>query len=277
MKLQAKNIIGQVRLATGLILFAYLLSHFLNHALGLISLDAMELGRRPFLGLWRNPIGTIALYGALLIHMGLALWSLYRRRSLRMPAWEAAQLLLGLMIPPLLAIHIIGTRIAAEFFGAEDNYAYTLLAIWVFDPIGGLQQAIVLVVAWLHGCIGLHFWLRLKPWYAGTLPFGYATALLVPILGLLGFAAGGREVARLAEDPDWMAATSAIVRFPDAATLEFLYDLEHGFWAAFAALLAGTLAARGLRQWLIGQRAIAISYPDDRRVEVQPGTTILEA
>ena len=72
----------------------------LNHALGLVSLEALEAGRRVFLGLWRNPIGTPLLYGSFLIHAGLALRSLYRRRSLRMPGWEAAQLLLGLAIPP---------------------------------------------------------------------------------------------------------------------------------------------------------------------------------
>ena len=31
----------QLRMASGLILFAYVVSHFLNHALGNISLDAM--------------------------------------------------------------------------------------------------------------------------------------------------------------------------------------------------------------------------------------------
>src|SRR5215475_16159210 len=34
----------QVRLVCGMVLFAYLISHFLNHALGNISLDAMAEG-----------------------------------------------------------------------------------------------------------------------------------------------------------------------------------------------------------------------------------------
>ena len=29
----------------------------------------------------------------------------------------------------------------------------------------GLTQSVQLVLTWLHGCMGLHFWLRLKPWY----------------------------------------------------------------------------------------------------------------
>ena len=36
--------IRQIRLACGLVLFAYLLSHFINHALGNISPDALATG-----------------------------------------------------------------------------------------------------------------------------------------------------------------------------------------------------------------------------------------
>lgn len=37
--------IRPVRLGCGFILLAYLLTHFSNHALGLVSLGAMEAGR----------------------------------------------------------------------------------------------------------------------------------------------------------------------------------------------------------------------------------------
>src|SRR5262249_33789061 len=100
--IEPRVIATRIRLATGIVLSVYLFTHFANHALGIISLEAMEQGRRVFLGLWRNPIGTVLLYGSLAVHLGLAFWSLYRRHSLRMPAWEAAQLLVGLLIPPLL-------------------------------------------------------------------------------------------------------------------------------------------------------------------------------
>ncbi len=275
--IEARGIINRIRLATGLILFVFLLTHFLNHALGLVSLAAMEHGRQPFLGLWRNLISTVVLYAALSAHLGLALWSVYRRRSLRMPAWEATQLVVGLLIPPLLAIHIIGTRLANAIYGTQDTYTYELLVLWVFQPMTGLRQAIVLVVAWLHGCIGLHFWLRLRPWYPRALPFAYAAAVLVPVLGLLGFAAAGREVERLAGDPAWLEQAELVIGFPDEAGVAFLYAIERWFLIAFAAALIGTLAARSLRRWLNRRRAIAVVYPDGRRVEIQAGTTILEA
>ncbi len=42
------------RLVTGLVLLSYVLSHLLNHALGLWSLEAMEEGRGWFLAAWRH-------------------------------------------------------------------------------------------------------------------------------------------------------------------------------------------------------------------------------
>src|SRR5262245_55126449 len=275
--IEARSIASQLRLATGLVLFAFLFTHFANHALGIVSLEAMEHGRRPFLGLWRNPFGTAVLYGSLAIHLGLSLWSLYRRRSLRMPAWEAAQLIVGLLIPPLLAIHIIGTRLAHAIYGTDDTYTYELLVIWVFQPVSGLQQAAVLVVAWLHGCIGLHFWLRLKPWYTQWLPFAYAGALLVPVVGLLGFVAGGREATRLAGDDAWLEQARARIGFPDPAGVDFLYALKDWFLITFAAVVVGTLVARGVRRWRIRHRAVTVRYPTGQLVVIQPGMTILEA
>jgi len=41
----AAAVVRQIRLWTGLVLFTYLTTHFLNHALGLVSLDAMAAGQ----------------------------------------------------------------------------------------------------------------------------------------------------------------------------------------------------------------------------------------
>ena len=146
----------QLRIATGVVLLVYLTTHFLNHALGLISLDAMEAGRRVFLAVWRNPVGTIVLYGSLLIHFVFALQALYARRRLNLRAYEWVQLLLGLSVPFLLALHVFGTRLVHEFHGIDDAYSYVLLVLWVFKPLAGIQQTVLFAVAWLHGCIGLH-------------------------------------------------------------------------------------------------------------------------
>lgn len=59
-------------------LVTFLTLHLANHALGLISLGAMEAGRVWFLALWRHPLGTVLLYGALLTHLSLALFPRHR-------------------------------------------------------------------------------------------------------------------------------------------------------------------------------------------------------
>ena len=84
--------VGRIRLWSGYVLLFYVVTHLLNHALGLISLRVVELGRVWFVFIWQNPLGQTALYGALVVHFSLALWSLFRRRSLRLSPWEWTQL-----------------------------------------------------------------------------------------------------------------------------------------------------------------------------------------
>ena len=178
--------VRRLRLGAAYVLLLYLTLHFVNHALGLVSLNAMETGRWWFLALWRSAPSTVALYSAVAVHGILALWLLYERRTLRMPAWEAAQYALGLALPPLLVAHVVGTRIAWWRFGAEDPYSRVVFSLWLQVPESGARQTVVVVLAWLHACIGVHYWLRFRPWYRRAAPWLFAVALLLPTLALLG-------------------------------------------------------------------------------------------
>ena len=116
-----------LRLASGLVLFTYVTLHFLNHALGNISVDAMERGLAVQKAIWRSVPGGLVLYAALLTHMSLGFCALYERRQFRIRPLEAAQLVLGLMIPFLLADHVVMTRVAFSLFGTRTgNYAQVL-------------------------------------------------------------------------------------------------------------------------------------------------------
>ena len=70
---------------------------------------------------WWTDTGTYVLATALAIHVLNALWSIYIRRYLRLPVWELAQLGLGLSIPPLLILHIVGTKISDHFLGTSNT------------------------------------------------------------------------------------------------------------------------------------------------------------
>jgi adenylate cyclase len=271
-------VIRRVRLITGLILFVYVTTHLLNHALGLISYQAMEDGRHWFHILWRNPLGTLALYGALLTHFGLALWAIYDRRNLRYGVGEGAQLALGISIPLLLALHIVGTRGAHEFAGTDDNYAYVLLAHFRFSPELFYFQTLALFSAWIHGCIGLYYWLRLKPWYGRASTVLFAAALLLPVFSLLGYIDGGQEVLALYKDPAWRKAIMAGIAPPNRQIAAELTALAATMrWVVVGGVLTA-LIARGLRAFVMRRKGvIRITYPDGQVLAILPGLTLLDA
>ncbi|MEK9660358.1 MAG: adenylate/guanylate cyclase domain-containing protein [Alphaproteobacteria bacterium] len=267
-----------IRLTTGLILFAFVLSHLINHALGLISIPVLADGRHIFLAVWRNPIATPLLYTALTVHVLLAFVALYRRRSLRMRFGEATQLVLGFAAPPLLAIHALGTHYAAAQFGFDDSYEAVLLTLWAQDPDVRIKQIAATLIVWTHGCIGLYYWLRLKSWFARVRPVFYGAVLLVPVFALLGYVSAGRYVARMAYDLAWRETLNQGLTAPRASMKEAVFAMEGQILTVFAGLFVLTLLARAVRSLVERRRGIVrITYPDQRRVEVAPGTSILEA
>lgn len=136
--------------------------YLLNHALGVISLDVMEQARRIFIDPWTTLPETMVLSVAVLTHLGSALWVTYSRRSLKMPAWQWTQLILGFCIPALLVEYALATGGAAAQFGTNPTYAFVLAEFWHFSPWKGALQALLLIVAWSHACFGLHHWLKFR-------------------------------------------------------------------------------------------------------------------
>src|SRR5258708_27164760 len=86
--------VRQIRLACGLVLFAYLVSHFLNHALGNISMDALATGVYYHIAFWQFLPVAIVIYTAALVHAGLGICALYERRQFPWKATEPLQLVL---------------------------------------------------------------------------------------------------------------------------------------------------------------------------------------
>jgi adenylate cyclase len=84
----------RLRIASGLILFTFATTHFLNHALGLINIELMHEVQQWRWVITRSWVGTFVLLMALLIHMTLALLKLANRSTLRLPPWELIQIIL---------------------------------------------------------------------------------------------------------------------------------------------------------------------------------------
>ena len=266
--------VRQVRIACGLVMFSYIFSHFSNHALGSISYDAMEAWLRYHYWWWRNPVGTTVLYSAAIVHILLGLWALYQRRHFRFAAAEITQLVAGLSIPLLLTIHIVGVRLNGTLFDRDINYASAFYSYWVARPYMEWVQFTVLIVAWTHACIGLHFWLRLKPLYNWAGPFLLVGAALLPTLALLGLIQGARTATQLASEPQWRAAHVAAAPPNQRAILDgiILY-----FPVAYISLIGLVFVARGARTLLERRRGMyTVSYPH-RQARVPKGMSVLEA
>lgn len=267
-----------LRLYSGIVLMLFLVMHLMNHVLGLISLEAMEAGRGVFITIWRSPPGTILLLGSLIVHTALVMIKLFLNRSVRrIPPKEIVQIIMGLAIPPLMIVHIIGTRIAHEVFGIEDSYAFVLYSLWVATPMQALLQSIGLVVAWMHGCLGIHFWLRLKPWYEKAYPYLYSLALALPILALTGFINGANEVETLFQNAEWRDAFFKSLNITQDDITWVYATRDVGFRIMIVALLLLLLSRL---YWMVHfkrKKLLTITYPNGKTVATPLGSTLLEA
>jgi adenylate cyclase len=270
--------VRQIRLGCGLVLFAYLISHFLNHALGNISMEALAAGVYYHVLFWRFPPVAIVFYGAALAHTGLGIWALYKRREFRWKAIEPLQLVLGLSIPVLITSHIVGVRLGQSLFDHEKLYPQELYAFWVARPARIWLMSLVLIIAWVHGCIGLHFWLRMKGFYKRAAPFLLAAAVLIPTLALLGFYQGGRSVVADSDDADWRINNLSRRQVGTAAQQKVLDHISVDFLIGYLGLVGFVLLAKGARA--IAERRggmVTLSYGNGRTVRVPKGLSVLEA
>lgn len=273
-----------IRLCSGLVLFLFAAAHFINHAVALISLEAMHEMQAWRMVITRSWPGTIILFVSFAAHIGLALIKLAQRRTLRMPLWEALQIAIALAIPFMLFPHIVDTRIGSSSFGIRINYLYELHYLWPAKAIGSI--ALILCV-WIHSCVGLHYWLRLGSQYKRVAPLLLVPAVAIPILAIAGFVVGGQRTAEILADPEALAAFYERVGWPGEADRTRLDAI--GLWTklAFASLLALVGMAYAVRRSGKPKRissvspgrpleGIRISYVDGPSFVAKPGMTLLE-
>src|SRR5262249_43423223 len=138
-------------------------------------------------------------------------------------------------------------------------------------------QTAAFTVAWVHGVIGLHYWLRLKTWYRRALPYGFALAIVIPLCAWLGYVEGGREVLRLAEDSDWLRQAVAAMNLPPpdvAVGIKRVIGVYFFVSAAALAIVALARLGRSLRERRRG--IVRIAYPNGRTTSFPRGRSILE-
>src|SRR5436190_1938296 len=178
-------------------------------------------------------------------------------------------------MPFMLVPHIFGTRVLSQLTGFQDTYSYVVVGMWVQHPSSAVIQAVLLIVVWAHGCMGVRWWLQFKPWYPRYRTILRAVALLLPALALAGFAGIGRETALLSVTPGWLDRTFAGVTPADEDTVLGWAAIANAIFAVSVVLVFG---ARSLRGWLQRRHGVVrLTYPGGRRVLATPGMTVLEA
>ena len=268
----------QIRLASGVVLFAYLVSHFVNHALGNISMEALASGVYWHTLFWHSLPVTLVFYAACLVHTGLGIWALYERRQFRWKAIEPLQLVLGLSIPAMIITHVIGVRLGYSLYGLEILYPQVFFAYWIsWPPLKMWMLFAVLVISWTHGCIGLYLWLRMKAFFKTAAPYLLAIAVLIPTLAMLGLYQGGRIVVD-SDSVEWRAENLKRSQTGTPAEKAVLNEITDYLLLGYWGLLGFTLLAKGARA--IHERRggmINLSYGNGRTIRVPKGLSVLEA
>ncbi len=255
-------------------LFTFAFFHFINIGLGLFHTDylhGMQDGRK---AVTRHDIISVVLYVALLLHAGLALYSISQRRTLRMPFSTGLQIILGLLIPLQLISHIVQTRFAHEVFDVNDEMGYIIILMWPSTAVW--MQSLLVLVVWVHSCIGLHMWLRLTRWWSKTVPYLIGLAVFIPTFALAGLLTEGRRIWADFADPFLREQYIEHYNWPSPEEFQALFSVKDNALMAFWAALGVSLSVFVFRKLWRRRHSVRVKYVEGPEVVAEKGMTLLE-
>ena len=151
----------KLKLWSGMFLMFYCVTHYMNHSIGIFGLNAVDYIRDIFLFFWRNTFMNFFLPGVAIIHIYLSLSRVIMMASFRgFRRHEWFQLIAGILTVPALALHVTGTKIAHIFYGIDDTYTY--FSVGITDYIDIIIFNLLMLLVWLHGYIGVKYWIKLN-------------------------------------------------------------------------------------------------------------------
>jgi len=168
-----------------------------------------------------------------------------------MGAGELVRLVLGFSILPLLLHHFAAGRYVYSAFDVTRRYDVVLTVYFSFVPFWGWRQVTVLVIAWTHGCLGVHYWLRARSNYHKFAPVLLTFATLLPVLALLGIWQGTRQIlAQWQLHPEWLQMAVGDGHVRDPSVNGSSWNLEVQLYWIYVVLLALVFIAWTAR-WLV--------------------------
>ena len=236
----------RLRLASGQVLWIYIAFHFVNHALGLVSLAAAEGALKVAAAVWQSWPGTLLLYGAFGTHLALALLGLHQRHTLRLPPLELMRIAFGLTIPLLLIGHVVATRVAFSWYGEAAQYQRVVASLAREGNTG--WQLALLAPGWLHGCMGLDVAFRHRAGYLRRRAWLVGGAIALPVLAAAGYWSMLSDVRALG-----LVSPSVPL---DAARRASLGALRTNLLLGYFGLLALVVLSRGWRWWRVARAGV---------------------
>jgi ferredoxin len=136
----------------------------------------------------------------------------------------------------------------------------------------------VLLISWIHGCIGIYFWMRTKPYFGAVASWLLALAVILPTISMLGLYQGGRAVQRASGSPEWRADNLSRDKVGTATEQASLELISSAVLYGYFGLIGFALVARGLRAMVERRRGLVrLSYGNGKTVRVPIGLSVLEA
>ncbi|TGN18756.1 adenylate/guanylate cyclase domain-containing protein [Leptospira idonii] len=266
---------NRIRLASGLVLFFYSFTHLLNHSFGIVSLESLEQGRSVFLFLWRNPFSHSLLILSFLAHLCFAILPLLVKKTWKMSAGEILQISFGFLIPQVLIGHIFATIGMSGFLGIKDSYTYLML---VFGPWVIATDIFLLVLVWVHGCLGIYYWIRYQSWFVKYSNLILVFAVLFPFCAVMGIISAEKEVNLIFADPVLYSEYLSSLPLPPEEIKAYSMALGTNATVGLNLLLGVLFLVRFiLLKSYKKNKTIKVSYPGGVISIISPGTTILEA
>ena len=268
-----------LRATTGCILYFYVFTHLLNHSLGLISLETMEIGRSLFLRFWRHDAVFYLLYGALLLHFVLGIYALCKKRSFKMSKKEWIRNSCAVLIPFFLASHLSITLWGSRFLGLNDTYSFMILSTYLLDPFGYILLGLMLVVVWVHGSIGILGLIEFRNFYSNYRNIFLGIMFSLPLFAYGGYLNASIELTRVGEsNPLAILEIIANANFTKEIGMDITVLSDFLQFLIYPTLLLAILVYVLFRQF-VGNKfnSIRVNYMDGNYVTISRGSSLLEA
>jgi adenylate cyclase len=154
-----------------------------------------------------------------------------------------------------------------------------LTLLW---PGAWTGQSILLLIVWIHGAIGIHFWLRMKRGYQRWFPLVVAFAISLPVLAQTGWMAAARRhydatlAAANAGDPAGQIRLEENHEFI-SQLISAMRPIEYSARDIALAVIVIMLAIMVIR-WVLQRFAkkVRVTYGDGTVVTAPPDQTLLD-